>query len=62
MIRESVYVCTCRSGDVVRTAHVRAWDEREATDLFLRELRSEGVENAIDVRVRPVRQPRSDAH
>ena len=55
MIRETVYRCTCRSGDSVRTAHVRAWDAREAEDLFVRELRIDGVTRAVDVRVERAR-------
>ncbi len=59
MVRESVYLCSCRSGETIRTAHVRAWDEQEAEDLFLRELRVDGVARAVDVRVRTTarRQP-----
>ena len=38
MRRESVYVCTYAGGDGDLVAHVRAWDDREAAELFAREL------------------------
>ncbi|HUL60013.1 MAG TPA: hypothetical protein VLU43_12085 [Anaeromyxobacteraceae bacterium] len=55
MIRESVYLCSCRSGSTMREAYVRAWDEREAADVFVRELKDDGVRGAVDIRVRPLR-------
>jgi hypothetical protein len=57
MRRESVFVCTYTNGDGERVAHVRAWDDREAADLFARELELDAdgvpVELAL-VHVRPV--------
>jgi hypothetical protein len=58
--REGVYECTFASGGRQRTAHVRAWDAREATELFADELRADGVEEpgSISVRVRGARRTR----
>lgn len=42
-IREVVYECWYASSAQQRTAHVRAWDLREAVELFAQELRLEGV-------------------
>lgn len=58
MRRESVYVCTYARGDGDLVAHVRAWDDREAAELFARELELELDAPRIpvaDVRVRPAR-------
>ena len=55
MKRENVYLVTCRSGSEVRQAHVRAWDEREAADVFVRELDDDGVQGAEDIRVQALR-------
>ncbi len=41
MRRESVYVCTYTEGDGEIVAHVRAWDDREAAELFAREMELE---------------------
>jgi hypothetical protein len=38
MHRESVYLCTLVAGDEEQEAHVRAWDAREAAELFAREV------------------------
>jgi hypothetical protein len=57
MIRESVYVCTYGSGDGERVAHVRAWDDREAAELFATEIELDedaGDVCSSDIRVRPV--------
>jgi hypothetical protein len=51
MHRESVYVCTYVAGDEERVGLVRAWDHREAADLFARELELE----PDGVRVDPAR-------
>jgi hypothetical protein len=59
MVRESVFVCSARSGDIVRTAHVLAWDEREAAELFATELEEEDVSGATDIRVEAVRGERA---
>jgi len=56
MKRENVYLVTCRSGSEVRQAHVRAWDEREAADVFARELDDDGVRGAVDIRVQALRR------
>jgi hypothetical protein len=52
MIRETVFVCSCRSGEAFRVAHVLAWDDREAADLFALEMDEEGLEEASDIMVR----------
>lgn len=41
--RESVFRCVFSSRSSVRVAHIRAWDEEEAIQLFRSELRAEGV-------------------
>ena len=56
MIRETIYVCTCRSAEGERTARVLAWDEREAAELFVRELEHDGATSLADVRVRTARR------
>lgn len=60
MHRESVYVCTYTVGEDERVAHVRAWNRREAAELFAREIEldseldSEGRELRLaEIRVRP---------
>lgn len=50
--REAVYECTYASATRLRTAHVRAWDVREAFELFDHELRSDGVAEPGSIRVR----------
>lgn len=50
--REAVYECIYASATQRRTAHVRAWDVREAVDLFAHELRAEGVAERGKIRVR----------
>ncbi|HYG67924.1 MAG TPA: hypothetical protein VD838_09700 [Anaeromyxobacteraceae bacterium] len=42
-MREVVYECRYASGAEQRIAHVRAWDLREAVELFAEELASDGV-------------------
>jgi hypothetical protein len=57
MHRESIYVCTYTAGGEEHVAHVRAWDDREAAEVFAREieLESEGGEVPVaEVRVRRV--------
>lgn len=60
MRRESVYVCTYSTAEEEHVAHVRAWDAREAAELFACEMAIEcvdcgGCAVAIDeIRVRPV--------
>ncbi len=45
-MRESFYACTFNSRSERRVAHVRAWDLDEAMELFVAELRSEGIVDA----------------
>jgi len=65
MIRESVFVCSCRLNKTDRVAYVRAWDEDEAAEIFIHEMNEEGILDASDVRVRsvssarPVPEPRA---
>lgn len=54
MVRESVFVCSCRLNETVRAAHVRAWDEDEAAEIFLQELNDEGLFDVSDLRVSAV--------
>ncbi len=54
-IRESSFECQFDSASRRRIAHVRAWDAKEAVQLFVIELRSDGVEEAGEVVVAPVR-------
>ena len=49
MSREAVFECTYASAEVVRVAHVRAWDVREAMELFADELRSDGVADGGEI-------------
>lgn len=51
-IREAVYECTYASATRLRMAHVRAWDVREAVELFDHELRADGVAERGSIRVR----------
>jgi hypothetical protein len=57
MHRESVYVCTYAQGDARVVGRVRAWDHREAAQLFAFELQSEDALPAgpNDVTVRAAR-------
>jgi hypothetical protein len=64
MHRESIYVCTCRIGEREHVARVRAWDRREAAEVFARELELEsGGDDRVrvaEVRVRPASDPDGD--
>jgi hypothetical protein len=51
-LREAVYACTYASARERRTARVRAWDAREAGELFAQELRGEGVAAPGSIHVR----------
>ncbi len=56
-LRESIFVCTCRAGEAERVGHVRAWDDREAAEVFARELalESDGGEVPVhEIRVHPL--------
>lgn len=63
-IRETVFECTYASAAVRKTAHVRAWDAREAVELFAHELRADGVaeRGSITVRARSDRKPRTSVY
>jgi hypothetical protein len=50
--REGVYECTYASAGKHRTAHVRAWDAREAGELFADELRADGIAEPGSISVR----------
>lgn len=57
MHRESIYVCTYTTAEEEHVAHVRAWDAREAAELFARELELDADRAAVavdEIRVRPV--------
>ncbi|WP_041453752.1 hypothetical protein [Anaeromyxobacter dehalogenans] len=49
--RESFYRCTIASPEGRRVAHIRAWDAREAEELFRAELRAEELEAAGPIEV-----------
>jgi hypothetical protein len=53
MLRESVFVCTYGSGEAEHIGHVVAWDDREAAELFAREIELEP--DVVDVRVSEIR-------
>ncbi|WP_242344153.1 hypothetical protein [Anaeromyxobacter terrae] len=55
MLRESVFVCSYGSGGAEHVAHVVAWDDREAAELFAHELEPDvGDVRVSDIRVEPV--------
>ena len=54
-IRESSFECQFDSVSRRRVARIRAWDAKEALELFEAELRLDGVEEAGEVVVAPVR-------
>ncbi len=53
-IRESSFECRFDSASGRRMARIRAWDAKEAVQLFVIELRADGVEEAGEVVVAPV--------
>jgi hypothetical protein len=53
MLRESVFVCRYGSGETEHVGHVVAWDDREAAELFAREIELEP--DAADVRASEIR-------
>lgn len=53
-IRETSFECQFDSASRRRVARVRAWDAQEALQLFVAELRADGVVEAGDVVVAPV--------
>jgi hypothetical protein len=52
-VRESSFHCLFDSTSVRRSAQVRAWDAKEALQLFVVELAAEGIEDEGDVVVSP---------
>ncbi len=54
-IRESSFECRFDSASRRRVAHIRAWDAKEALQLFEAELRADGVEEPGELVVSPVR-------
>ena len=60
--RESFYRCTLSSPDLLHTAHVRAWDADEAAQLFLAELRTDGVDERGTVEVTALGGGHQEAH
>ncbi len=54
-VRESAFQCQFDSSSGRRVAHVRAWDAEEALQIFVAELRDDGVDEAGEVVVAPVR-------
>ncbi len=52
MTREALFECTYASAAEHRTAVIRAWDAREAAELFAEELREDGVAERGKISVR----------
>lgn len=52
--REAVFECKYASVAEQRTAHVRAWNLREAIELFAAELHGDGVEERGLITARPL--------
>ncbi len=52
MTREALFECTYASAVRRRSALIRAWDAREAVELFASELREEGVAERGKISVR----------
>jgi len=50
--REKIYRCTLVTGSRRVTGHVRAWNEREAVQLFREELAESGVTARGDIMVK----------
>ncbi len=57
-IRESLFECQFDSASRRWVAHVRAWDAKEAAQLFELELRGDGVDEEGEVVVSPARGDR----
>ncbi len=55
-VRESSFECRFDSPSRHRVAHIRAWDEKEALQLFEAELRADGVEEPGEFAVTPIRR------
>ncbi|WP_242333248.1 MULTISPECIES: hypothetical protein [Anaeromyxobacter] len=55
MLRESVFVCSYGAEGAEHVGHVLAWDDREAAELFARELEPDvGEVRVADIRVESV--------
>lgn len=50
-VRESIFVCRFVSEGGSRTARVRAWDEREAVEVFRDELVEEGLHESGTIEI-----------
>ncbi|HEX9050049.1 MAG TPA: hypothetical protein VF841_05895 [Anaeromyxobacter sp.] len=64
-IRESLFECRFDSASRRSVAHVRAWDAKEAAQLFELELRGDGIHEEGEVIVSPVhgdRRPLTRTH
>ncbi len=57
--RETFYRCTFSSPAVRRVAHVSAWNDEEAVELFEAELIGDGVDEAGTIEVAPLTGVRS---
>ncbi|HTT70349.1 MAG TPA: hypothetical protein VMG32_03930 [Anaeromyxobacteraceae bacterium] len=55
--RESFFLCRYTSPRARRTSHVRAWDEREAAQLFQTELVEEDLREPGTIEVVGTRRP-----
>jgi hypothetical protein len=61
MTRESVFRCSFTSARARRVAHVRAWNEREAAQLFQEELAEDELREPGRIEVVGVRGGRMEA-
>lgn len=52
MTREALFECTYASAAQRRTVVIRAWDAREAVELFAKELREDGIADRGEISVR----------
>ncbi len=52
--RETFFRCTFTSSGLRRIAHVSAWDDEDAVQLFQAELQGEGVDEAGTIEVVPL--------
>ena len=50
-VRESIFVCRFTSPGSSRTARVRAWDEREAVEVFRDELVEEDLQESGTIEI-----------
>jgi len=54
MTREPLFMCRFTSRSAIRWARVRAWDEREAAQLFRAELNGEEIHERGTIHVTPI--------